>query len=340
MAVLGLPNPALSAADSFRASLEATQELAETLRLGTPLDTAHYTASAESRGRASRKAREEAEAAVFEGLVQGARPNVANRLKRSRGTGAWLTTTPEYLNGTDLSAEEFRDSLRLRLGLQPASLPQLCDGCGERFSVEHAMSCKKGGLVVQRHNAIVAEWMHLCSQALTASAVTPEPLIHTGLGQSTTAAPAQAAPETRGDVAAHGFWHRGNTTIFDVRITDLDAGVNRGRDSLTILRKHEREKKLKHGPACLERRRHFTPLVFSVDGLRAPETEAACKRLASLLSSKWKRPYAELCGFVRSRLSIALARSASRCIRAERGAPARRTPAAVLESGEGLALYS
>jgi hypothetical protein len=30
-------------------------------------------------------------------------------------------------------------------------------------------------------------------------------------------------PDDRGDVAAHGFWRRGYTAIFDVRVTDTDA---------------------------------------------------------------------------------------------------------------------
>ena len=30
--------------------------------------------------------------------------------------------------------------------------------------------------------------------------------------------------ELRADVSAHVFWKRGNTTIFDIRIVNLDAG--------------------------------------------------------------------------------------------------------------------
>ena len=59
---------------------------------------------------------------------------------------------PDPLNGTDLSADEFRDGVRVRYGLVPGGLPTLCDGCDGRFSVEHAMSCEKGGLVLQRHD--------------------------------------------------------------------------------------------------------------------------------------------------------------------------------------------
>ena len=29
-----------------------------------------------------------------------------------------------------------------------------CDGCGSQFSTGHALDCRKGGLVIQRHNEI------------------------------------------------------------------------------------------------------------------------------------------------------------------------------------------
>ena len=88
------------------------------------------------------------------------------------------------------------------------------------------MSCKVGGLVLLRRNDLAGD------QELMPAAVSEEPLIHSGRdlqvrakGEST-----DAQPENRGDVAAHGFWRRGATTIFDVRITDTDAPTYRNRD--------------------------------------------------------------------------------------------------------------
>ena len=78
--------------------------------------------------------------------------------------------------------------------------------------------------------------------------------------------------------------------------------------------RQETAKKDKYVPPCLKRRRHFTPLVFSVDGLRGVEATAACNRVASCLAKKWQRPYSELCGYVRSRISLALARTTSLCL--------------------------
>lgn len=203
-------------------------------------------------------------------------------MKRSCETGIWVTVMPSTANGTELSAEEFRDGVRLRFGLTPGNLQEHCDGCAQRFSVGHALTCKKGGLVLLRHNDVKAEWNNVCAQALTASAVTDEPLIHTGRDHRAAAGAANGTeppPELRGDVAAHGFWRRGTTAVFDIRVSDTDAPTYRGQDPAKVLAKQEKEKKDKYLDLCLARRRHFTPLVFSVDGMHGKETRAASKRM-------------------------------------------------------------
>ena len=129
------------------------------------------------------------------------------------------------------------------------------------------------------------------------------------------------------------------TAIFDIRITDVDAKSHRSMSTLMVLQKHEREKKDKYLQPCLDRRRHFTPLVFSVDGAMGPEADAAVKRLSSLLADKWRRQYLEVCGFVRSRLSLALARATSMCIRGARD-PSSRVTSPYFESGTGLSAYN
>jgi hypothetical protein len=241
--------------------------------------------------RLAQKKREAADERIFTQLLAAADTSTKRRMIRAKETGTWLTTMPNRLNATELSADEFRDSLRLRLGLAPLGLPDRCDGCGHRFSLGHAMTCKKGGLVLLRHNDVVAEWHHLCAQALPPSAVSDEPLIYSARGGNAGAAApgVEPPPELRGDVGVHGFWRRGATAIFDVRVTDTDAPYHRGQDPHKILAKHEKEKKDKYVDACLARCRTFTPLVFSVDGLRGTEASAATKKLASRLSAKWKR---------------------------------------------------
>jgi hypothetical protein len=149
----------------------------------------------------------------------------------------------------------------------------------------------------------------------------------------------EPSPELRSDLAVHGFWTRGQTAIFDVRITDTDQPSNRNTaDPAKVLLRHEKEKKEKYGALYIAGRRTFTPLVFSIDGLLGKEATAASKRLASTLAAKWKRSYSEICGFVRSRLSITLIRSSSRCLRADRN-PTHRFHPPIWDWGTGLALY-
>ena len=162
----------------------------------------------------NRKVKAASDAAKLTALQRAASPAAARRMLRSKGTGAWLTAMSNALNGTDLSMDEFRDSLRIRFGLAPSSLPHRCDGCGQRFTVDHAMSCKTV-FSIQRHDDVKAEWHHLCAQALKPSAVTDEPLIQTSRDvRQAGANGTEPAPEERGDVAAHGFWRPGTTTIF------------------------------------------------------------------------------------------------------------------------------
>ena len=86
--------------------------------------------------------------------LEGDRAFHAHRLKRAAKTGAWLTVLPSTVNGTELGAQEWRDDLFLRYGLEPPDLPKYCDGCHARFLTSHSLDCKKKGLVTARHNEL------------------------------------------------------------------------------------------------------------------------------------------------------------------------------------------
>jgi hypothetical protein len=337
---IGVPNPVDTAAACYATSVASTAPLTESLCAGTDFDVDAYLREANAARSALTATRNVDGDGKLSQLLGGASARTKRRVNRAKRTGAWLTAMPDTLNGTDLSAEEFRDSLRLRYGLPPRTLPSKCDGCSQDFTVEHALSCKKGGLVSLRHNDVAYEWHQLCAQALTPSAVTDEPLIHSGRDtqQRAHGLGNEVPPESRGDVSAHGFWKRGTTAIFDVRITDTDAPTYRNQDPVKVLASHEKLKKDKYLDKCLERRRQFTPLVFSVDGLRGREADAAAKRLAALLAAKWNRAYSDVCNYVRSRLAIALVRSTSMCLRGARDPTARATQP-TWENGAGFALY-
>jgi hypothetical protein len=217
---------------------------------------------------------------------------------RGKETSQWLLVLPSTVNGTELSAQEFRDALLLQYARCPPDLPIQCDGCQQKFSVRHALECKRGGLVISRHNEIRDELSDLASKAFFPSAVRDEPRIHTSRASETRSSPGKPASpavkrlfqnnrtEDRGDILVRGLWARGTDCIIDVRITDVDAKSQRSKDPLKVLEAHQREKKKKYLEACLEQRRHISPFVASTDGLLGKESRTLLKKLSALLAEK------------------------------------------------------
>ena len=112
----------------------------------------------------------------------------------------------------------------MRYGITLPDLPDVCDGCEACFTLQHALGCKKGGLVIFRHNEIRDELVHLAGKALTPSAIRDEPLIrpcrnvlekaNTCPTSCTSEKP--ASEDDRGDILLCSFWARGADCIVDV----------------------------------------------------------------------------------------------------------------------------
>ena len=114
--------------------------------------------------------------------------------------------------------------------------------------------------------------------------------------------------------------------MFNIRIVNLDAGSYLRMTPEKVLEKADKEKKDLYLQACLERRRDFTPMVYSADGIIRVEALATQMSLAGLLSYNLNWEYSEMCGFVRARMSLAIARSNSLLLRGphEKGACIRQ----------------
>ena len=189
-----------------------------------------------------------------------------------------------------------------------------CDGCASPFTVEHGLSCKKGGFVSIRHDDVRDEAGALAGQALTTGKITYEPSI--SYGRNLTAGQPevpqgtgnQLGAESRGNVLVHGLWERGSGCVLDIRITDTDANSHKDISSAKVLERAAKAKKAKYLQPCLERRQSFTPLVYSVDGMTCKEAKAFSKRIACLLAKKWDRPSSEMVGYMRGRMGIAVFR--------------------------------
>ena len=346
---LGIRNPTTTADTSYNTSLYACQYLVETMVNDEKLDIVRHTAHMAEANASCRRQRFDREANFQDRRTRGKPSKQRLRRKACCGTGRFLNVIPSRLNGTVLSANEWRDNVRLRFNLVPLDLPQNCDGCGCRMTVEHAMQCKKGGLVHIRHDDLGKEFAYLAGCALSHTRVEREPLIHSSVGRRArevaaeegeadpTPTPQQQSTsdtdETRGDVGIHGFWERGRQAVFDFRVTDTDCRSYRHKDPKQVLTDQEKEKKDKYVDACHELRKDFTPMVYSVDGIVGREAKMAEKRLACYLSKKWHRPYSQVVHFVGVRMALALARSTSLLLRGSRD----REPARpFIQSGSAL----
>ena len=242
--------------------------------------------------------------------------NLQRQIKRSQETGQWLSVFPSEYDNTILSPIEFRDNIQMRLNLPISNLPNKCDakGCkNSEFSVDHALKCRQGGLIHQRHNGVVRTFKSLCSKALPDSNISLEPHIPPDLSIPPDS---EAATQLRGDLSVLSFQKEGQLTIFDVRVTNTDNDAQISKPYEDVLKAHEEEKIKKYKPRCDYNRYQFIPLVFSADGAPGPKAEAAMKHLTTKLTNKWKWSTRSTVAFyVRAQISLSLARSMSNCLR-------------------------
>jgi hypothetical protein len=168
------------------------------------------------------------------------------------------------------------------------------------------------------------------------SKITDEPKIHTSLNLSENPSTkhnknnntnnnkkgkAKSRPDKsdeRGDLLVGEFWDNCTDTIFDIRVTNLDGETNKDKALETVLKQHEKEKKDMYLQACIKQRRHFSPFVVSTDGVFAEEAKRVLQRLAAILAKKWGKPYSQVYSFVKTRMSIAVARATHLCLRGSR----------------------
>ena len=126
---------------------------------------------------------------------------------RDKGASSWLTAVPLVDQGLVLNKQEFRDSLRLRYNMPLSDLPSKCV-CGEKYTVCHALSSKKGGFVAQRHDGVRNLLTSLIGKVCTNVEVEPQlqPLDNERFNLRS----AVTSPEARLDFKAGGFWSRGS----------------------------------------------------------------------------------------------------------------------------------
>ena len=78
---------------------------------------------------------------------------------------------------------------------------------------------------------------------------------------------AVTSSKARLDIKAGGFWARGVTAFFDVRVTHVNSKCSQSKPTSEVFKEQEEEKKRKYQQRVLDvEMGSFTPLVFGTNG--------------------------------------------------------------------------
>ena len=244
-------------------------------------------------------------------------------LAQEKGASSWLTSLPLKEFDLVLHKGAFRDAVALRYGWLPKNIPTHCS-CGSTFTVEHALSCPKGGFPIMQHNEVRDLTANLMTEVCHDVCI--EPALQPVTGELLSGAFANTDDGARLDVAASGFWGgRHERAFFDVRIFNPHATSNR-QPIPTCYRKHENAKKRAYEQRIREiEYGSFTPLVMSATGGMGNAATICYKRLASMIATEQDQSYSSTVSWLRCTLSFSLLRSAIQCIRGSRSARGHAT---------------
>lgn len=237
-------------------------------------------------------------------------------IAQETGASNWLTSLPIRANGFSLNKQEFIDAIALRYGWPVEDLPNTCV-CGNPNSIDHTMTCKKGGFVSIRHDEVrdltASMLKEVCHDVAT------EPRLLPLEGELMRYRTANTTNEARVDVSARGFWTRGQRAFFDIRVFDPTAACHSNLSLDAAHLKNEQEKMRAYSERILHvEQGSFSPLVFTTSGGMGPKAKKFYARLADLMVAKKHQPRSHVVAWMRCRLSFSLLRSALLCLRGTR----------------------
>ena len=197
--------------------------------------------------------------------------------------------------GFTLNKGEFRDALKLRYDWEIVDKPSICV-CGDVFKVDHAMVCRRGGFIIQRH--IELRDLEADMLSMVCNDVEIEPILQELTGESLPSG-ANRAPDARLDIHARGFWDRQRSAFFDVRVCHPNADSCRDLDLKQVYKQHENDKKRQYTQRVMDvEQGTFTPLVFTTTGGMGEECKRYYNRLAELIAVKKGEEYANTVSWI------------------------------------------
>ena len=189
-------------------------------------------------------------------------------LAAEKGASNWLSVLLVAEHGFYLHKTAFRDAICLRFGWRPKRLPEKCI-CGSSFTVEHALTCNRGGFSFQRHHEISDLSAKLLTEVCPNVGIEPE--LQPLSGETLALRTANRQDEARVDIRAQGFWgERKQDAFFDVRVFNPQCV----QQPPYCYKKHEKKKRRVYDERVREiERGTFTPLVFSATGGMGPAAQ-------------------------------------------------------------------
>ena len=198
----------------------------------------------------------------------------------------------------DLNKLEFRDAIRLRYDWAIPDTQSMCV-CGVRFTMDHAMICKRGGFIIQRHNELRDLEAELLK--MVCFVVEMERGLQPVTGEELNGG-ANQSQDARLDVHARGFRERQRSAYFYIRVCHPHADSNKDLTLKNLYKQQENEKKRKYASRILEvEQGTFTPLVFSTTGGMGKECARYHAKLADLLAIKKGEIYSATVSWIRAK---------------------------------------
>ena len=233
---LGIINPTRVAPTEYQNSLTITSALIEHI---VKQEDLNYTSkqSLYSLKRNISQNKQKVQTLNLERILPNLLDLTQRKVEMAQETGAsnWLSSLPIKAKGFSLTKQEFHDAIALRYGWPIEGLPDLCT-CGENFTQQHAMVCRKGGFISMRHDEIRDITTALLSEVC--KDVAKEPRLQPLTGEKFALRSANTDNDARVDISARGFWTKGQRAFFDIRIFEPTSPCHQ---KMTLSSAHEKK---------------------------------------------------------------------------------------------------
>ena len=234
-------------------------------------------------------------------------------LAAEKGASCWLTSLPLKAYGFVLNKQQFHDSICLRYNYAIKLAARIC-ACGQPYSVNHCLTCKKGGYVILRHNSLrdlLAELLgEICKDVVT------EPLLLPLSGEKLPPG-SNLSDGARLDVSCINLWSPLSRAFIDVRVFNPQAQSNWSKSIPAMYEAHQNEKKTEYLARVLQvEHATLTPAVLSTSGGMGKEMDKLVRQIAMKISWKRGERYSDTVGFIRRRIRFDLLKT---CVISLRG---------------------